>query len=92
MKGVLEMSVLRSIWNENFVPSKMSEEDAETAYQLGENVSEKYEALVSILSDEAKKLLGDYVESFEKYELFLEATCFESGFKTAIQLLLEGIS
>ncbi len=86
------MNALKSLWHENFVPQKMSEEDAETAYMLAEKLNKKYNDLVKMLPNEIKELLREYVEAFEEYESFLESTAFESGFKTAIQLLIEGIS
>ena len=86
------MNALKNLWHEIYVPPKMSDEDSETAYAMAEKVNEKYEALAGVLSNEVKNMLGEYVEAFEEYESFLESTAFESGFKTAIQLLIEGIS
>ena len=86
------MNAVKSIWHEIYVPPKMSDEDSETAYVMAEKVNQKYDALASVLSNEVKEMLGEYVEAFEEYESFLESTAFESGFKTAIQLMLEGMS
>ena len=85
------MDILKDIWYGNLEPQEMAGDDLKKANEYAENVNRCYEKLVDKLSNESQKLLDDYISSFEQYNCFLEEKAFESGFKLAVNTIVESL-
>ncbi len=85
------MDLLNDLWYGNLEPQALNNEDADKANILAEKANSCYEKLVSKLSNESQKLLDEYISSFEQYNCFLEEKAFESGFKLAVQAIVESL-
>ena len=85
------MDILKDIWYGNLEPQALNDEDAGKANKLAEKVNSCYEKLVDKLSNESQKLLDEYIASFEQYNCFLEEKAFESGFKLAVNTIVESL-
>ena len=83
------MNILEELWYGRINPSQRSQPDDKSASELTEQIVEKEDEFVPLLSDEAKEILEQMREKQLDLSTSNERKAFISGFRLGARIMLE---